>query len=240
MESTSRDSHPSDPNVEGRRLFRVGGASMLMVATLFLLLIGLGLDLSSSASGPLGFLLPPGTVTPSAVAQFGRMAEIARVNFGLGILSDIFLVPAVVALYEAFKKFDRDAMLLAVPFFGLYLVVDLTVSGFDLAALVSLSQGVSASSVPPTTLGIVSYVRDLTLVSIPISSGLLSLGILFSGFALRKSGWPRGFGYLSTFTAVAGFVYAMTPLLPALYGFLLISALLEFVWFTVVGLRLYR
>ena len=60
---------------------------------------------------------------------------------GLSVLTDLLLVPVALALYLALKGVDRDAMLVATAFIGLFVVLDLAVTWPNYASLIAPFEG---------------------------------------------------------------------------------------------------
>lgn len=75
-------------------------------------------------------------------------------------------------------------------------------------------------------------------VSLPLSSVLLSIGILLVGWTLRKGLLGRVVPYLSHYASAMGLRYGFSAIAPAFSGFILLSATGELAWFAVVGWRL--
>jgi len=210
---------------------------MLGVAVLFLLLIVLSTALSGTFLSSAAFLVPASPVSGSDLTVLAHHAAAARLNFGVGMLSDLLLVPGVVALYVALRTDDRDAALLASAFLGLYILIDLTITGIDLAALTSLSQSYASNSTGELapSVAVANYVRALADVSLPLSTGVLSLGILVASDVLRRGGWSRALGYFGYVTAAVGLAFGLSLVAPPLAGFYGLSAILELLWFAFVG-----
>jgi len=232
-----------DSNAAGRdrrsdRLYLWGGACLLIVAVLFVLLIVFALALFSSLQD----LYPTTPLTGTGLDNLARNAVLARVSFGTGMLSDLVLITGIVALYAALEDVDRDTMRVASLFMGLYVVLDLAVTGMNVAALVSVSQDYASSSVATqqSSFAVASYIKAVISVSVPLSSAVLSVGILLTGLVLREGSFGTGAAYLGIASGVVGVVYGFGAVVPVLTSFQALSAVLELAWFALMGWKLIR
>lgn len=210
-----------------------GGISLLLTALLFGLLIVLGILLTPST----GDLLPTSSLTGAGLDSLARHATLARTTFGIGILSDLVLVPGIIALFEALKGVDRDRMLVGSAFLGLYVILDLLVTGPNVVALVSISQNYATSTgaAQQASFAMASYIKSVISLSLPISSAVLSVGILLIGGVLRKGSVSPAAAYLSVASGVVGLAYGFGAVVPPLTGFQGLSAVLELAWFALMG-----
>jgi hypothetical protein len=203
------------------------------VAACFVLLIPLSVALGPSTS----YLLPRGQLGGAGLETLAQHAQLARVTFGIGILSDLVLLPGIVAVYAALGRLDRAAMPVACGFLGLYVLLDLVVTGPNVVALVSVSQSYATSSgaAQQASFAAATYIRGIVTLSLPLSSGVLSVGILGIGTVVRKRAAVSSVGYLGIVTGIVGLVYGLSQVVPALTAFDGPSAVLELVWFAVMG-----
>jgi hypothetical protein len=165
-------------------------------------LIPLSIALGSSTS----YLLPGGHLSGAGLATLAQPAELARVTFGIGILSDLLLLPGVVALNATFGRLDRAAIPVGCGFLALYALIDLLVTGPNVVALVAVSQNYATGTLAAqqASLATATYVRGVVSLSLPLSSGVLSVGILVFGFVLRNRPSDPGVGYLGIATGIVG------------------------------------
>jgi hypothetical protein len=223
---------PTEPIV------RWGGACLIVVAILFALLIFFSLALSSSLQD----LYPTTPLSGSGLDTLAQHAALARTTFALGMLSDLFLIPGIVALYAALNRLDRGAMRVASLFMGLYVILDLAVSGMNVAALVSVSQAY-ASGTPTaqqSSFAVASYIKAVISLSLPISSACLSVGVLLISLVLQRGPLGRPIVYLGIASGIVGLFYGLSAAVPGLTGLQGLSAILELAWFAVMGWKLVR
>ncbi len=217
---------------------RAGGVALLTVAGLFLLLILLALALGPSFAE----LAPSATVTGPTLVGLAARSSVAWANYAAGLLSDLILLPAVLILYLALRRVDRDTMLLATGFFLLYILLDVVVTGLGFAGLILVSENYAASSGATQAADVVvaTYLHGIIAVGQPVSSGVLSVGVVLTTRVLRSGVFGTGVVYVGVAAGVVGLVYAGSAALPGLAGFLGLSAILELLWFAWTGLKLYR
>lgn len=211
---------------------------MIVVAGLFVLLILLAIALGPSFAA----LAPSATITGSTLQGVAAHSTVAWANYAVGVFADVILLPAVLALYLALRRIDRNLTLLATAFFLLYILLDLAVTGLDFAGLIAVSENYAANSTATQSsdIAVAVYLHSVIAVSQPLSSGFLSVGILLSTLVLRSGTFGKGAVYLGGAAGVVGLVYAVSAALPGLAGFLGPSAILMLSWFALIGVRLYR
>src|SRR5262245_44467413 len=126
MSAERMSADAADP--DGRWLYRVGGISALVLGTAYIITIPLYASVGAPPSGG------------EAVLQYlvGKTAVWWAI-LGLSVLTDLLFVPVALSLYLALKGADRNAMLVATAFVGLFIVLDLAVTWSNYAALITLS-----------------------------------------------------------------------------------------------------
>ncbi len=234
--STGMESRGAVVDAGDGRLYAWGGASLLFEALLFVLLIVFALAQASF----LKELYPSTPLTGTGLENLAQNAVPARVNFAIGLLSDLVLIPGIVALYAALRGIDRGAMRVATLFLGLYVVVDLVVSGVSVLALVVVSQEYAGGSVAvqQSSFAVASYLKDVIDLSLPLGSAILSVGILLTGIVLRRGTWGTATAYLGIGSGIIGLLYGFSAAVPPLTGLQGLSAIGELAWFAVVGWKL--
>jgi hypothetical protein len=220
------------------RLYFWGGACLLVVAILFVLITIFTLALFPSIED----LYPTTPLTGTGLGSLAQHATFARVTFAIGILSDLFLIPGIAALYVALKGQAQGTMLVASLFMGLYVILDLAVTGVNVVALVSISQDYATGSATAqqSSFAVAGYIKDVISLSLPISSAVLSIGILLIGLILRNGMLGRGVPYLGIGAGIVGLVYGLSAAVPELTGFQGLSAVWELAWFSAMGWKLMR
>jgi hypothetical protein len=216
-------------------LYRAGGISMMIVGLLYFVFVALLGALGSSFSS-----------SETALMRFAGEAPTVQAAFGLGILADLFFIPAVVALYSALSRLNRNAMVVAVGFLGLYIVLDFAVTNFSFLALVPLSKNYLAATSDAQRAAYVAaadYVLAVIAISAPISSYLVpSIGILIASLVMLNGVFSRAVAILGIVTAALGMVYASTVVLPGILpgGFVAVATVLSGVWLVLVGAKIYQ
>jgi hypothetical protein len=110
-----------------KRLYRVGGVSALVLGFAYVAIIALYV--------PVG---PPPSGAQARLEYHAANPTVWWAILGLSVLTDLLLVPVALALYLALKGVDRDAMLVATAFIGLFVVLDLAVTWPNYASLIAL------------------------------------------------------------------------------------------------------
>lgn len=223
-----------------RGLYTAGGIAWLLVGLTFILII-----VESVLTGPslLHLLTSGSSISGADLQHIADQAPLLRATFFTGVSSDVFFVVAALALYVALKGLNRDAMLVALAFLGLYIVLDLAVTGLNFGPLVTISQAYATATDPAQKaayLAVATYSHAFSGLSQPISSGILSLGILIASLVMRKGIFSKLVANLGVLTALVGIAYGVSVVLPALGIFVGPSAEDETIWFLLVGYKLIR
>ena len=242
-----------DPARSG--LYTAGGIAWVLVGLTFILIIvetvlaGPSLlhvltpGLSLSGTDLQHIVTPGSSISGADLQHIADQAPLLRATFGTGVVSDVFFVVAAPALYVALKGLNRDAMLVAVAFLGLYIVLDVAVTGLNFGPLVTISQAYAATTDPAQQaayLAVANYSHAISGLSQPISSGILSLGILLASLVMRQGLFSKLVANLGVLTALEGIAYSVSVVLPALGILVITSAEAETLWFLLVGFRLIR
>jgi hypothetical protein len=159
---------------------------------------------------------------------------------GLSVFTDFLFVPVVFALYLALKGVNRNAMLLATAFVGLFVVLDLAVTWSHYASILTLYGNYSTATDDAHRAG---YVAAANYASAMLTSPLeivyaivtLSSGILLTGFVMLRGAFNKITAYLGLATGALGIV-SLTGLGLTIIG----NALFATAWLFFVGYRLYR
>lgn len=220
---------------EGTGLYRVGGISALLLGLAYIATIPLYASVGAPPSGGearLHYLVGKTTVWWAIL--------------GLSVLTDVLFVPVALALYLALKGVNRNAMLIATAFVGLFVVLDLAVTWPNYAALISLSGNYAAAT---TAAERAIYVAAANYASAVLTSSLeaiysilvLSLGILLVGLVMLKGIFGKSTAYVGVLTGILGIVAAVGPFfVSALSVTIIMTAVLTTAWVLLVGFRLYR
>lgn len=159
---------------------------------------------------------------------------------GLSVFTDFLYVPVALALYLALKQVNRNVMLVATAFVGLFVVLDLSVTWSHYASILTLYRNYAASTDDVQRAG---YVAAANYASAMLKSRLeivyaivtLSTGILLTGFVMLKGVFNKVTASLGLATGILGIV-SLTGLGLAIIG----NALFATVWLFFVGYKLCR
>lgn len=224
--------HTVDPN--GKWFYRVGGISALVLGLAYIITIPLYAHVGAPPSGGEAWL-----------KYLAGKTTVWWAILGLSVLTDLLFVPVALALYLALKGVNRNAMLVATAFVGLFIVLDLAVTWPNYASLITLSGHYAAAT---NDAGRAVYVAAATYASavlpfsVPIYSILvLSFGILLIGLVMLKGIFSKSTAYLGLVTGILGIVSGVGPLfVSTLSVTVIITSVLTIVWVLFVGYRLYR
>lgn len=218
-------------NIEERWLYRVGGASALLLGLGYLAIFPLYAHVGA-----------PPTAADGEVwlTYLADKTEIWWAILVLSVITDVLFLPVGLALCLALKRLHSGAMLVATALIGLFVALDLAVTWTHYASLLSLS----ASYVSATTGGQRSaYVAAASYASAMLTSRLLvvyAIAILSSAFlmigtVMLKGVFNRPTAYLGIATGILGIV--------AIGGFgvaIILNAVCATIWILLVGYRLCR
>ena len=220
---------------DGKWPYRLGGIAALVLVVGYLL--------TFPVYGWVGDAPPTGV--EEQLIYFAEHATGWWVILGLMVFTDLLMVPIFLALYQALKGINRNAMLLAIACKGLFVALDLAVtwtaysalitSGGNYAAATTDAQraiSIAAGGYPSATLD--SPLLGTYAMLIP------SLGVLLTGLVMLRGIFNKTTAYLALAAGIAGIVFMGSYIAGALYVFRIINALLATVWYLFVGYRLYR
>ncbi len=125
--------HAVDP--DGKWLYRVGGISALILAIAYIITIPLYVYVGAPPSGG-----------EARLKYLALNTTVWWAILGLSVLTDFLFVPVALSLYLALKGVNRNAMLVATAFVGLFIVLDLAVTWSNYASLITLSGNYAAAT----------------------------------------------------------------------------------------------
>jgi hypothetical protein len=165
---------------------------------------------------------------------------------GLSILTDLLLAPFALSMYLALRRVDRNLMLVATFFTGLFILLDLAVTWPNYSSLVSLSNSYAVTT-DSTQRAAYTAAADyasavLSSPTIPVYNTLtLSLGILITGIVMLKGVFRKSIGYLGILTGIVGSISVIGAWLVAGLGSaIIIASVLTLVWVFFAGYSLIR
>ena len=219
-----------DPKWKG--LYRVGGVSMIIAGPVFIILAAFAIALAPSLAS-----------TDAALKNLASQAILLQGDIGLAILSDLLVIPAALALYFALKGINKNAMLVAAGFLGLFVILDLGLSVPNFLQVITISQNYLAATSDAQRSTYVASMNNLfSMLSLvlPICAFLVpSIGSLMTSLVMLRGIFRRLVAYVGIFASVAGILVGFSILLPALGNLDFIYLPLFGIWFVLAGFRLY-
>jgi hypothetical protein len=220
---------------DGKWLYRVGGISALVLGIAYIITIPLYAHVGAPPSGG-----------EARLKYLALHTTVWWAILGLSVLTDFLFVPVALALYLALKGVNRNAMLVATAFVGLFIVLDLAVTWSNYASLITLSGHYAAATNDAQR---AAYVAAANYASAVLASSLeavysimvLSFGILMIGLIMLKGIFSKSTAYLGLVTGILGIVSVAGPFfVSTLSVTIIITSVLTTVWVLFVGYRLYR
>lgn len=158
----------------------------------------------------------------------------------LSVLTDLLFVPVALSLFFALKELNRNAMLLATAFVGLFIVLDLAVTWANYASLIVLSGDYAAATNDAQR---AADVAAASYASAVLNSPLervyaiviLSFGIFLIGLTMLKGVFGKTIAYLALVVGVLGIASIVGVGIT-----IILNALGATVWVLLVGYRFYR
>jgi hypothetical protein len=231
MHVQNRMGDAADP--DGKWLYRVGGLSALVLAIAYILTIPLYVYAGAPPSGGEVWL-----------KYLDGKTTLWWAILGLSVLTDFLFVPVALSLYLALKEVNRNVMLVATAFVGLFTVLDLAVTWPNYASLITLSGHYAAATNDAQRAAYVAaatYADAVLPYSLAVYSILaLSFGILMIGLVMRKGVFSKRTAYLGLATGLLGIVSVVGPFFVSALGVvIIITSILTIVWLLFAGYRLY-
>ncbi len=163
----------------------------------------------------------------------------------LSVLTDFLLVPAALSLYIALKGINKNAMLLAIVFVGLFIVLDLALTWTNIASLIALSGNYAIATddaqraVFVTAAISPSAVVESNLLFI-YNSLTLAVGIFITSLIMLKGNFSKPAAYLGLITGALGIIAVTSSFFSSsLSGLaIILASVLTTVWIFFVGFGL--
>jgi hypothetical protein len=223
----------ADP--DGKWLYRVGGISALVFGLAYIVIIALYVPVGAPPSG-----------AEARLTYVAGNTTLWWAILSLSVLTDFLLVPVALSLYLALQGINRNAMLVATAFVGLFIVLDLALTWTNYALVITLSRNYAAATNDAQR---AVFVAAATYPAAMLESNLLfvyntltlSIGILMIGFVMLKGIFSKTTAYLALVTGILGIVAVVGPFfVSALSATIIIASVLTTIWILFVGYRLYR
>ena len=212
--------------------YQVGGVCLVLTGILFV--IGFALTIAQGQPG--------GTIEETLSVIAGQKLLYQAAN-GAFVLSDLFPIPAMLALYLALRENRQTHALMATAMgvHGVALAIGLRAGVHAMGALGSGYEAAGSEAQRA------AYVVAAELVTGATDPGLTLANVLIYGFTLLisigmlRSVVGKGATYLGSITGGLGLLGLVGgTLVPALSAVTLLAALGWAIWFFVVGFKLYR
>ena len=217
------------PDADQKRWYRVGGIAALVLGTAYIVIVPLYAHVGAPPTG--------------GEAWFKYLS--GKTTFwwailALSVFTDFLFVPVAFALYLALKEVNRNAMLMATAFVGLFVVLDLAITWTHYASTLILYSNYARSTDDIQRAG---YIAAANYASAVLASPLeivyaivtLSFAILIISFVMLKGVFNRITAWVGLATGMLGIV--------SLAGFsltIILNALFATAWILLVGYKLYR
>ena len=212
-----------------KQWYRVGSVSALVIGIGYVLIIPLYAHVGAPPRG--------------AEAWFKYLAGKTTIWWAilsLSVFTDFLYVPVAFALYMALKELNRNLILFATAFVGLFVVLDLAVTWSHYASVLTLYGNYVTATDDANR---ASYIAAANYASALLNSPLeivyaivtLSFGILLIGFVMLKGAFDKITAYLALGAGVLGIV-SLTGFSFAIIG----NALFTTAWLFFLSYRLYR
>ena len=217
---------------DGKWLYRVGGISALVIGIAYIIIIPLFAHVGGA----------PSSGGEAWLKYLEGKTTVWWAILGLSVFTDFLFVPVALSLYLALERVNRNAMLVATAFVGLFVVLDMAVTWTNYASLLTLS---GLHTAVTTDVQRASYVAAADYASAVLASHTevfysivdLSLATLIIGFVML-----RGKGIFNKTTAYLGLAAGIFGIvsMAGFFAVIIINALLTTVWVLFVGYRLFR
>ncbi|MBV8114288.1 MAG: hypothetical protein JO300_06070 [Silvibacterium sp.] len=220
-----------DPDaLDHKRWFRVGSFAAVALGIGYIIIIALYARVGA----------PPSSGGEAWFRYLAGKTAIWWAILGLSVFTDLLYLPLALALYLALKRINRNLMLLATAFIGLFVVLDLAVTWTHYASILALYGRYSAATGDAQR---AAYLAAADYASAMLASRLevvyaivtLSFGILLTALVMRRGSFDQITAWLGLVTGVLG-IASLTGSSLAIIG----NALFATLWLFFVGYRLYR
>lgn len=229
----SADVNQAPLDLTWRGIYRAGGLAMLITGLFVLVGATLGSILGTTPGDSTKYL--------QSLADHHRVAQATYWSWALYA---IFLVPAILGLYQSLKGIDKNAMLIAAGLALFFIILDLAVTELDSLALVRLTRDYAAATSDVQRAAYLAA-EHWGLAIIPYASFFSwigpSLGLIIAATVMLKGIYSKFAAYLGIIVNALGIIggfYFLHPV--AALSVLLTPILFAYgVWFLVVGRRMF-
>lgn len=212
---------------EQKWVYRVGGLSALAIGIAYIIIILLYARVGAPPIGGQAWL-----------EYLTGKTSIWWAIIDVSILTNFLFVPVAFALFVALQKVNRNVMLIAVTFVGLFVVLELAVNWSSYVALVMLSVDyAAATSDEQRAIYIAAASYPSAVLASPLALiyaiGTLSFGFLLTGLVMINGVFNKVTAYVGVITGLLGLV--------AVAGWslaVILNATFATIWLLLVGVRL--
>ncbi len=222
--------------IDSKWLYRACGIATMVFAISYFVMIGLYAIAGGKSSGAEGWLR---LISNHQGTWWGILA--------LSVFTDLLLVLVALALYNALRATNHNAMLLATAFIGLFIILDLALTWTNYAALISLSANyASAASEAQKATLVTAAIYPATVVDSNLlfvyNTLTLSVGILIAGIVMLPAGFSKLTAYLGLATGALGILAVATSFFASTVSDISIylASFLTLLWALFLGIRLFR
>ena len=221
-----------------KRLYVFGGVMLILIG-----ICELFANLISFLPQNNGWASPPGVSAATFVNTLAH-ARGAYLSWGLFTICDFLFVPAIVALYFAFKSINRDALLVGLVLLFMTAVLDAAVAEVGFFSATSLSVSWAAATDP--TLKAAYFVAAQNMVMLTEFAFPYSFAGSFAGLAVISAVMRRGWKWLGWVGVVLFTFFCLSSILFMLPGTTFMGAFIPlgifwlFAFGVVAGFRLLR
>ncbi len=218
---------------ESRVLCRAGGMASLGIALGYVIIVALYVPMGAPSQG-----------AAARLTQMGAHQRTWWAILALSVITDLLFLPLIWALYQVLKLRQRLLMLVATVSILLFVILDLTLTWTNYAALIVLSDRFAHANSEAHRAAITATAEYPTLI---IESSLLffynslslALGILGVGIVMRRGVFGRGIAWVGITVGILGVVSVVGSLFVAgsSVGIVLTSVLM-ILWTFLLGLKL--
>jgi len=212
-------------------VYKVGGVCMILAGLIYIIATALNFVLGAQAGDNAAFL-----------NSLAGNPTVAYVIFGLLFISDILMLPVLLALYLALKHINKNAMLIAAMLLFMFAILDLTFQ-FNGLILTTLAQH-SASATSDILKAAYTAAAYYGLAALPLSWISLwivfGLGLLIASVVMLKGVFGKVTAYLGVITGIGSLIAGFSMIIPILGIVVVLMLVIGGIWYIIVGFKLYN
>jgi hypothetical protein len=190
-----------------------------------------------------GFATPPVATSEQYFNILANYPSASAFFYSMYSLADILVIPALLALYLAFKGINKNVMLVAVGMVALWAAIDIGVTEFNSLTLISLTQSYSGAA-DATSRAAYMAAADYALGAIPIATFYSyfvgSLGFLLASMVMLGGIFRRITAFAGIIANALGIIDAFVLFSPGLAGLIIPTLVIYGAWNVLVGVQLLR